>query len=185
MQLGGAVGELLVLLGRARVRAGVQREERLMESSTAQIHASPAVNACSGAAQAAPAAARLACPGRAPTRRNTRRCASFVGPVAGAHPGRAPRSRPSRAAGLQKKKHVMPEKKSRWATMPRPGGGNRRETAKRDRKRQTPKGGRRLAPHSSPQRSLCGGGVPPSHPSLGSSVFFLSSAGAACRSRRR
>ena len=35
LQLGGAVGERLVLLGRARVRAGVQREERLTASSTA------------------------------------------------------------------------------------------------------------------------------------------------------
>ena len=51
---------------------------------------------------------------------------------------------------------------------------NRRGTAKRDRKRQTPKGGRRLAPHSPLLKSLCGGGVPSSHPSLGLSVFFLS-----------
>ena len=55
------------------------------------------------------------------------------------------------------------------------GSENRRQTAKRDRKRQTPKGGRRLAPHSPLlKKSLCGGGVPSSHPSLGLSVFFLS-----------
>ena len=51
---------------------------------------------------------------------------------------------------------------------------NRRETAKRDRKRWTPKGGRRLAHHTPLLKSLCGGGVPFSHPSLGLSVFFLS-----------
>jgi len=52
---------------------------------------------------------------------------------------------------------------------------HRRQTAKRDRKRQTLKGGRRLAPHSPLlKKSLCGGGVPSSHPSLGLSVFFLS-----------
>ena len=57
---------------------------------------------------------------------------------------------------------------------------NRRETAKRDRKRsfvwkrRTPKGGRRLAHHTPLLKSLCGGGVPFSHPSLGLSVFFLS-----------
>ena len=87
---------------------------------------------------------------------------------------------------------------------------NRRETAKRDRKRRTPKGGRRLAHHTPllkipawwrravlpsslgvvrflsffmsatasttllPLKSLCGGGVPSSHPSLGLSAFFLS-----------
>ena len=52
---------------------------------------------------------------------------------------------------------------------------NRRETAKRDRKRRTPKGGRRLAHHTPLLKiPLCGGGVPSSHPSLGLSVFFLS-----------
>ena len=65
------------------------------------------------------------------------------------------------------------------------GSENRRQTAKRDRKRQTPKGGRRLAPHSPLlKKSLCGGGVPSSHPSLGLSVFFLFRRGTAPRGRR-
>ena len=49
----------------------------------------------------------------------------------------------------------------------------RRETAKRDRKRQTPKGGRRLAHHTPLLKIPVGGGVPSSHPSLGLSVFFF------------
>ena len=61
---------------------------------------------------------------------------------------------------------------------------NRRQAAKRDRKRQTPKGGRRLAPHSPLlKKSLCGGGVPSSHPSLGLSVFFLSGGLFSCNHR--
>ena len=59
----------------------------------------------------------------------------------------------------------------------------RRETAKRDRKRRTPKGGRRLAHHTPLLKSLCGGGVPSSHPSLGLSVFFLSPLSCQCAVR--
>ena len=56
--------------------------------------------------------------------------------------------------------------------------GERLRSPKRDRKRRTPKGGRRLAHHTPllkiPVCVVAACAVPSSHPSLGLSVFFLS-----------
>ena len=116
LQLGGAVGERLVLLGRARVCAGVQREERLMASSTAhsRLANSQRVLGCSaGSACRSEAGMPGSC---SYTPKHRAAVLLLWGRLREHAPGRAPRSRPSQAAGLQTDKHVRPKRKSGCAT---------------------------------------------------------------------
>ena len=93
------------------------------------------------------------------------------GPAGGGAAGRGRRERRDRG-GSDKGENDESGTAARWHEG---CSEKRRETAKRDTKRQTPQGGRRLAHHTLLSlKSLCGGGVPFSHPSLGLCVFFLS-----------